>query len=97
MRGKAVMTTAHLRQMDAMWRNGDTVDEIAYALGISRWTVMGAIRANRGRYPNRYHHADWWRERLKEVEGLPSTVAARKIGCSYETVCSWRRRLNGDA
>lgn len=97
MRGKAMLTSKHLRLMDAMWSGGETVDSMARKLGISRWTIMSHIVRHRGRFPLRNHHGDWWRERLAEVEGMSSHEAARALGCSHVTVTQWRRRLNGDA
>lgn len=88
------MTTKMLKLLAEMWRRGMTSAEMARAAGINEWTMWTYIRRHRSLFPNRKHHADWWRERLAEVEGLPSRQAAARLGCSYEAVCYWRRRLD---
>ena len=87
------MRTGELMAISASWRAGLPVSEIAEAHGINEWTLWTFIRRHRDLFPNRRHHAEWWRERLAEFEGVPSSKAAAKIGCSYETVHNWRRRL----
>lgn len=88
------MRTGELMAISASWRAGLPVSEIAEAHGINEWTLWTFIRRHRQLFPNRRHHADWWRGRLAEVEGLPSRQAAARLGCSYEAVCYWRRRLD---
>lgn len=88
-----VMKTSHVSLMKTMWDAGCTIDEISDATGISRWTIVSFMRRYRETFPSRRHHADWWREQLGKVEGLPSQQVAIRLGCSYETVHRWRRRL----
>lgn len=77
-----------------MWARGISSREMARTFGINEQTMWTFIRRHRQLFPNRRHHADWWRGRLAEVEGLPSRQAAARLGCSYEAVCYWRRRLD---
>lgn len=89
------MNTRTYLAMREMWARGLTVDEIAEAVGMSRWTAFSMMKRDRAAFPRRRHHADWWRARLEEVSRLPSRQAAAKLGCSHETVCRWRRLLDG--
>lgn len=93
MSGRQVLTTSRVSFMSALWSAGCSIDEIAEAMGISRWTIVSYMKRYRDVFPNRKHHADWWRERLGKVEGMSSRQAAARLGCSYEAVCYWRRRL----
>lgn len=87
------MTTKTLKALSEMWARGMPPKEMAHTFGINEWTLWTYIRRHRDQFPHRRHHADWWRERLASVEGLSSRDAALRLGCSYETVCEWRRRL----
>lgn len=88
-----VLTSGCLQQLDLMWRCGDTIDCIADALSVSKWTVVDYIRRHRDRYPNRNHHIDWWRDRLAPYEGTTGVYASMMLGCSEKTVSYWRRRI----
>lgn len=88
-----VLRTSHVSLMRTMWDAGCTIDEISEATGINRWTIVSHIQRNRDQFPNRKHHADWWRERLGRCEGLSSQQAADRLGCTYETTHRWRGRL----
>lgn len=87
------MTTKTLKALSEMWNRGIPPKEMAYAFGINEWTLWTYIRRHRDLFPHRRHHGDWWKQALASVEGLPSREAAARLGCSYETVCKWRRRL----
>lgn len=87
------MTTKTLKALSEMWARGIPPKEMAHAFGINEWTLWTYIRRHRDLFPHRRHHADWWRGRLAEVEGMAPTHAARRLGVSETTVCAWRRRL----
>ena len=89
------MNTKTYIAMRDMWARGLTVDEIADAVGMTRHAAFAMMKRDRAAFPRRRHHIDWWRARLKEVERLPSRQAAARLGCSYETVCRWRRLIDG--
>lgn len=88
-----MMTTSTLIALQDMWRRGMGTKEMAEAAGVTRDTLWNYMRNHRDQFPHRNHHADWWRGRLAEVEGMPPTHAARRLGVSETTVASWRRRL----
>lgn len=80
MRGKAVITTAHLRQM-------------AEKLGVNRHTLASYIRKNRELFPNRRHHADWWRTVFAECDGMADKEIGKRHGATESAVSKWRRDL----
>lgn len=88
-----MMTTSTLIALQDMWRRGLGTKEMAEAAGVTRDTLWNYMRNHRDQFPHRNHHEGWWRERLAEVEGMPPTHAARRLGVSETTVASWRRRL----
>lgn len=87
------MTTKTLKAAADMWNRGIPPKEIAHTFGMSEWTLWTYIRRHRDLFPNRRHHSEWWGQALASVEGLSSREAAARLGCSYETVCRWRRLL----
>ena len=76
-----------------MWARGIPPKEMAHAFGINEWTLWTYIRRHRDLFPNRRHHAEWWRSTLAGVDGLNGDQAAARLGGSSTTVCAWRRRL----
>lgn len=90
------MTTKTLMMLSDMWKRGLGPDEMAEALGMNKWSIWTYIQRHRDLFPHRRHHIDWWRERLKDAEGLNGVQAARKLGVSEHTVSYWRRRVADD-
>lgn len=69
---------------------------IADMVGVSHGTVCYWMRRHPDMFPPREKRDEaWWREKLPEVEGLPDSTAARKLGCDRHTVWKWRRLLDG--
>lgn len=90
-----MMTTSTLIALQDMWRRGMGTKEMAEAAGLKRDALWNYMRHHRDQFPHRRHHSDWWRERLASVEGLSGADAARRLGCSEESVSRWRGALHG--
>ena len=88
------LTSGTIAALMAMWERGMGAKELAEAAGVSYDSLWNYIRRHRDQFPHRNHHEAWWRERLAEVEGLSCSEAARRIGCSAESVSHWRMRLD---
>ena len=87
------MTTREHVAAREMWGRGLNTKEIAAALGINRDTLWMHIRTHRDEFPERRHHIGWWRETLRQVEGLTPRQAAIRLGVSDATVSHWRKRI----
>ena len=86
------MTTKTLKALSEMWNRGIPPKEMAHAFGINEWTLWTYIRRHRDLFPNRRHHAEWWRSTLAGVDGLNGDQAAARLGVSSTTVYKWRKR-----
>lgn len=87
------MTTKTLMAMIEMWASGMPLSDIASSVGVGEATAWQYIRRHREMFPHRRNHIGWWRERLKDAEGLNGVQAARKLGVSEKTVSYWRRKV----
>lgn len=89
------LTSRTIEAARIMWERGMGSKQLAEAAGVSHATMWNYIRSHRDQFPHRRHHSDWWRERLESVEGLSGADAARRLGCSEESVSRWRGALHG--
>lgn len=93
MSGHSIVRTSQLGMMRAMWEDGHTIDAIADAVGLNRWTAFDVIRRNRTMFPHRRHHADWWRAQLADIAGMDAHSAADALGVTASTIWHWRAKL----
>ena len=95
----AVMRKMTIRLLESAARlhaQGRSQRSIAETIGVSRATIGYWMRTRPDMFPPREKRDEaWWREKLPEVEGLPDSTAARKLGCNRRTVWKWRRLLDG--
>ena len=94
----AVMRKMTIRLLESAARlhaQGRSQRSIAETIGVSRATIGYWMRTRPDMFPPRERRDEsWWREKLPEVEGLPDSTAARKLGCNRRTVWKWRRLID---
>lgn len=89
------MTCRQLEVMAGMHAKGMSQRSIADSAGVSRGTLCYWMKRRPDLFPPREKRDEaWWRKKLPEIEGLPDSTAARKLGCNRHTVWKWRRRLH---
>lgn len=88
------LTSRIVSELVPMWRNGITAKQLAEAAGVSDDTMWSYIRHHRDQFPPRRHHEDWWREMLARCDDMTDAETAAALGCSYENVRRWRRKLH---
>lgn len=94
----AVMRKMTIRLLESAARlhaQGRSQRSIAETIGVSRATIAYWMGKHPDMFPPREKRDEaWWREKLHEVEGLPDSTAARKLGCNRRTVWKWRRLID---
>ena len=90
------VTRRQLEFMSWLYMKGMSQRKIAEAVELDRGTVAYWMGKHPDLFPPREKRDEsWWRRKLPEIEGLPDSTAARKLGCDRHTVWKWRRLLNG--
>ena len=87
------MTTRMLAPAVEMWEHGATIAHMAKQLDVNRHTLASYIRKNRDLFPNRRHHADWWRSVFAECDGMTDKEIGKRYGVTESAVSKWRREL----
>ena len=93
------MTEEELAEVERLWKEGATINEIAYQVSYSAGWVYDVIRRNRERFPYRigrqaYLDRELWLARIRGGRATEKQ-AAEAIGVTTQTIYRWLREENG--